>query len=184
MSKLFYVIGASGAGKDTLINYARTRINGSENLIFAHRYITREPAGNENHIALSHDEFQQRIQAKLFALYWESHGNFYGVGCEINNWMQNGFNVVVNGSRQYLPTARKIYPDINVILISASPEVISQRLAERGREDIAEIEKRIARTSEISADLTGCAHIQNNTTIEEAGNELISLICLKQKIYI
>ncbi len=184
MSKLFYVIGASGAGKDTLINYARTRINGSENLIFAHRYITREPSGNENHIALSHEEFKQRIDANFFALYWESHGNFYGVGSEINYWMQSGFNVVVNGSRQYLPTAREIYPDINVILISASPEVISQRLAERGREDAAEIEKRIARTAEISADLAGCTHIQNNTTIEEAGNELINLICLKQKIYI
>jgi ribose 1,5-bisphosphokinase len=185
MSKLFYVIGASGAGKDTLINYARTHINGSENVIFTHRYITRPPfTGNENHISLTKEEFQQRIKANLFALYWESHGNFYGIGQEINTWMANGFNVVVNGSRQYLPVARQIYPDLDVILVTASDETINQRLASRGREDAGEIEKRIARTAEISADLANCIKLQNNGTVEDAGNEFVNIVCLKQKLYI
>jgi ribose 1,5-bisphosphokinase len=185
MSKLFYVIGASGAGKDTLINYARTQIQGSENVIFAHRYITRPPfAGNENHICLGKEEFQQRIKANLFALHWESHGNFYGIGHEINGWMENGFNVVVNGSRLYLPVAREIYPDMTVILVVASREVINQRLANRGREDAGQVEKRIARTAEISADLENCIKLHNDSTIEDAGNELVNIICLKQKLYI
>lgn len=179
MSKLFYIIGASGAGKDTLINYARTRINGLEPVIFAHRYITRPPfTGNENHISLSTEEFHSRIKANLFALHWESHGNFYGIGQEINNWMKNGFNVVVNGSRQYLPVAQQIYPDMKVILIAASPKIINQRLASRGREDVGEIEKRIARTAEISADLGNYIKIQNDHAIEDAGDELISIISL------
>ena len=183
MSKLFYVIGASGVGKDTLMNYARTKINGSEPVILAHRYITRPPfTGNENHISLSHEEFQSRIKSGLFALYWESHGNFYGIGHEINSWMKNGFNVVVNGSRQYLPIAQQIYPDIKVILIEASPEVINERLSNRGREDAGEIQKRIARTAEISADLRGCIKIQNDSAIEDAGNELINVICLTDQL--
>jgi len=183
MSKLFYVIGASGAGKDTLMNYARTIINGSEKIIFAHRYITRPPfTGNENHIYLTAEEFKSRIENNLFALYWESHAQFYGIGTEINNWLEKGFNVVVNGSRQYLPTARKNYPDMIVVLVEASPEIINRRLHSRGRENAMEIEKRINRTTEISADLKNCIKIQNDGAIIDAGEELVNIICLTKQI--
>lgn len=185
MSRLFYVIGASGAGKDTLMNYARTKINGLQPVVFAHRYITRPPfTGNENHVSLSYEEFQSRLKAGLFALNWESHGNCYGIGHEINSWMENGLNVVVNGSREYLPVARQLYPDMKVILIDASPDIVNQRLANRGREDANEIEKRIARTAEISADLGNCIKIQNDGAVEDAGDELIGIISLTQKLYI
>lgn len=56
--RIFYVIGASGAGKDSLIAYARRVLNGDEGVLFAHRYITRLLDGNsENFIALSTAEF-------------------------------------------------------------------------------------------------------------------------------
>jgi len=185
MSKLFYVIGASGAGKDTLMNYARNKVNGSEKIIFAHRYITRQPfTGNENHIYLTEEEFLTRTEAKLFALHWESHGKYYGIGAEINYWMQNGFNVIVNGSRQYLPVAQQMYPDMLTILIDASPEIINSRLSSRGREDAAEIAKRISRTDEIAVDLTNCIKIINDGTIEEAGEELVNIISLKHKLVV
>lgn len=113
MSTLFYIIGASGAGKDTLINYARNAINATEQIIFAHRYITRIATyGNENHISLSHAEFKQRKLANFFALNWESHGNCYGIGREIDTWLRKGFSVVVNGSREYLPVAQLDIPMI------------------------------------------------------------------------
>ena len=185
MSKLFYVIGASGAGKDTLMNFARTQLNGRDKVIFAHRYITRPPfTGNENHIYLAEEEFKARIDDGLFSLYWESHAQYYGIGAEINIWMEKGFNVVVNGSRQYLPVAQGLYPEMMVILIDASPEIIAQRLSSRGREDAAGIDKRIARTSEISADLTNCIKIQNDGKVEDAGNALLKIIAVKQALYI
>jgi ribose 1,5-bisphosphokinase len=185
MSTLFYIIGASGAGKDTLMNYARTNLHPSEKVIFSHRYITRPPFfGNENHVYLTPEEFKLRINTGCFALHWESHGQFYGIGCEINAWMERGFNVIVNGSRQYLPVARQLYPEMAVILIDASADVISQRLASRGREDAAAIEKRIARTAEITTDLKNCIKIQNDGEVEEAGNELINIICSTQKLFI
>jgi ribose 1,5-bisphosphokinase len=177
MSRLFYVIGASGVGKDTLMNYARTKINGQKPVVFAHRYITRAAGdGSENHVSLSHDEFKARIAGEAFALYWESHGNYYGIGAEIDNWMQKGFNVVVNGSRQYLDSARRLYPDMVVILIEASSEIIHQRLHSRGRENEEEIIKRIKRTLEITTGLGDCIRIQNNGAIEDAGDELVNLI--------
>ena len=185
MSTLFYVIGASGAGKDTLMNYARTKINGSEPVVFAHRYITRPPfTGNENHVYLSKEEFKTRIENELFALHWESHDQHYGIGIEIDSWMHRGFNIIVNGSRQYLPVAQQRYPDLKVVLIDASPAVIGERLASRGRESAEEIAKRIARTAEITADLTNCVKIINDGAVEDAGDELMKIICAKPKLYI
>ncbi|SEN60270.1 ribose 1,5-bisphosphokinase [Mucilaginibacter gossypiicola] len=182
MSKLFYIIGASGAGKDTLMNYARKQINGSENVVFAHRYITRPPfSGNENHISLTNEEFALRSKAGMFALSWGSHDKYYGIGQEINNWLNKGFNVVVNGSREYLLIAQRLYPDLKVVLITASPEIIASRLAVRGREDAEEIGKRIARTAELNTNLENCIEIQNNGTVEHAGNQLVSLISITEK---
>jgi len=183
MSKLFYVIGASGAGKDTLMNYARTKINGEKPVVFAHRYITRLPdAGGENHVYLTVEEFKLRSEAGFFSLFWESHGKYYGVGTEINNWLNTGHNVVVNGSRQYLPRAQQLYPDMLVILIEASPDTIAKRLAGRGRESAEEIEKRIKRTEEIDCDLSNCIRIQNDDTVESAGDRLVNIITLAQHL--
>ena len=184
MSKLFYVIGASGAGKDTLMNYARVKINGERPVIFAHRYITRPTdGGNENHVHLTPEEFSLRASGGFFALHWESHGKYYGIGTEINHWLANGFNVVVNGSRQYLPVAQQLYPEMIVILIEASPAVIAERLAGRGRETADEIEARIRRTDEINCDLSNCIKIQNNDAVESAGAELVNVIAsLKPEI--
>jgi len=182
MSNLFYVIGASGAGKDTLMNYARQTINGTCAVIFAHRYITRLPDnGNENHIYLTPEEFRLRRDAGFFALHWESHGKYYGVGAELNNWLKEGFNVVVNGSREYLPMAREIYPEIVVVLIEASPETVALRLASRGRESADEIESRISRTQQINTDLGNCIKIQNNHTVESAGDRLIRVISTEKE---
>ena len=184
MSKLFYVIGATGAGKDTLMNYARTQLNGHEKVIFAHRYITRPPfTGNENHIYLGEEEFKTRIDDELFALYWESHAQYYGIGAEINMWMEKGFNVVVNGSRQYLPVAKELYPEMIVILIDASPEIIRERLTGRGRENATEINKRIVRSSEILADLIDCIKIQNDSEIKKAGNAFLEIIMSSHQNY-
>lgn len=182
MSKLFYVIGASGAGKDTLMNYARTRINGSENVVFAHRYITRPPfSGNENHVSLTNEEFALRSKAGMFALSWGSHDKYYGIGQEINNWLNKGFNVVVNGSREYLPVAQRLYPDLIVILVTASPEIIVSRLVGRGRENAEEIANRIARTAELNTNLENCIEIQNDGAVELAGNQLVNLISVTEK---
>ena len=98
--QLFYLLGASGAGKDSLIDYARQHVAPTDKILFAHRYITRDAhAGGENHIALSADEFHLRRAHGLFAMSWVSHGLAYGVGIEVTHWLDKGFHVIVNGSR-------------------------------------------------------------------------------------
>jgi len=148
---LFYVTGASGAGKDTLCCAARSVLNGFAPVLFAHRYITRPAdAGGENHVALTREEFFQRREHSLFALSWESHGNGYGIGAEIDRWLDQGLSVVVNGSRGYLAEAALRYPEMVVIHIEVDREVLKERLLSRNRETEAQIEARLRRSDNLS----------------------------------
>src|SRR5579863_1445850 len=178
MPQLFYIVGASGVGKDSLMEYARLRINGSMPVLFAHRYITRPPKeGNENHVYVSPEGFRLRRDKGLFALHWVSHGLYYGIGKEIDTWMDNGFHVVVNGSRQYLPAALGRYSGLLIIVIEADPDIIRQRLESRGRETAADIEQRLQQQPEQrwAASSTRIS-IHNNGPLEEGGDALIAAL--------
>lgn len=177
MGKLFYIIGASGAGKDSLINYCRSQINGSFPIIFAHRYITRPAnAGGENHVSLNKGEFELRLKNGLFAMHWASHNLHYGIGAEINLWLQKGFNVVINGSREYMPVAMAKYPQMQAILIDADAEIIKTRLLNRGREDEKSIIERIARNKQLDGFDQHLIQILNNGLLEHAGNILLNYL--------
>ena len=157
------------------MHYARQRLNGSVPILFAHRYITRPVAGaSENHIAITPEEFRLRKAGGLFALDWESHGLYYGIGREINDWMISGFHVVVNGSRQYQPVAKERYPHLVTIVIEADPEIILQRLQNRGREEAADIANRVKRQPPLDKD--GLIRITNNGFLEEAGETLVNVL--------
>jgi ribose 1,5-bisphosphokinase len=175
---LFYLIGPSGAGKDALLAYARDQLAGSSPVLFSHRYITRpSQAGGENHIALSPVEFDQRQQLGLFALSWQSHQYKYGIGVEIEIWMQLGAAVVVNGSREYLPQASQRYPHMQVIKLEVHSDTIRQRLQERGRETAEEIEARIAHNQQLAPVEHPHLHVLNNDTpLSETGAKLLALL--------
>lgn len=175
---LFYVIGPSGSGKDSLMNYARQQIAGNGAVLFAHRYITRPmDTGGENHVELSVAEFRKRRALGLFALDWQSHQNLYGIGSEIVTWLNAGANVVVNGSREYLPTATERFPAMRVVLIEVSPDVLRQRLTHRGRETPAEIEQRIDRSRQIApVELPNLIVLNNDAPLVESGGRFVALL--------
>jgi len=174
--RLFYLMGASGVGKDSLMHYARQRLEGEVH--FAHRYITRPPeAGGENHVWLSEREFERREEAGFFALSWRSHGWRYGVGSEIDAWLAGGFGVVVNGSRAYLPEAQRRYPALVPVLVDAAPEALAARLASRGREDAAAIAARLKRSATLSVDAgDDWIVLRNDGPLAEAGEALVRLL--------
>lgn len=179
MAELYYVIGPSGVGKDSLLNYARQHIGSSTAVIFAHRYITRPAdAGGENHISLTEEEFNCRSEMGCFAMKWYSHNNSYGIGIEINQWLEMGLNVVVNGSRAYLNDALKDYPELIPVMVSAGPETLRKRLQSRGRENMEEIEKRVMQAIALEGDIDhpGLVRIDNEGSLADAGNCFIALI--------
>ena len=65
------VVGPSGAGKDTLINYARERLAGETAVLFVRRTVTRPNEGaGEDHETLTSEEFDRRKRRGVFSLSW------------------------------------------------------------------------------------------------------------------
>ncbi len=172
--RIFYVRGPSGAGKDSLLDYVRERLGRQARVLFAHRYITRPPGGNENHISLSEAEFAARLRAGLFAFSWASHGFHYGIGIEIDLWTNAGFDVVVNGSREAyatLPQGREVLG----VLITASTSTLRKRLLARGRESVEMIEARLARSHALEV-ATHAFAIANDGPLDEGGDALLDVL--------
>lgn len=175
-------MGASGAGKDSVLTYARQHIRQNEPVIFCHRYITRNAnAGGENHIELTEQEFNFRLRHGCFIMNWNSHGQQYGIGIEVNDWMQQGLDVVVNGSRQYFNHVLKGFPNIIPVEVTVSSTILAHRLRQRGRESSEGIAERIER-SRLLDDIVhpDLVQIENNSTIEAAGSALIEVISCRK----
>jgi ribose 1,5-bisphosphokinase len=76
-----------------------------------------------------------------------------GIAREIDDWLADGQDVLVNGSRGHLQQARERYPTLLVLLLTVEPGVLCQRLLARGRESVAEIDARLARNARFSSRL-------------------------------
>ena len=185
-ARLYYVMGPSGAGKDSLLGYARRQLDsaspGGTSVLFAHRYITRAPAEGENHIALSHGEFALRHSLGCFALDWDSHDCRYGIGIEIDAWLSAGANVVVNGSRAFLAQVVARYGErLHLVEIRVDPAVRAQRLASRGRESGDALDKRVAHSvSWTPPDGIPLSVVDNDGALEAAGDRLVALLSSPQ----
>lgn len=174
--RLIYLMGPSGSGKDSVIEYARERCS-AQHVIFSHRYITRPTTmGLEIHVPLTPDEYQARLDANLFAMAWDSHGYRYSVGAELDLWLETGFHVVVNGSRAYLEEATKLYPNLIPCLISVDGSILRDRLLARGRETMDQIQSRLNRANKYTCHHPNLQKIDNSGEVSAAGKELISLI--------
>jgi ribose 1,5-bisphosphokinase len=179
MAELFYLIGASGVGKDSLLKYVRENLSQDAPVMIAHRYITRpQDAGSENHIALNEGEFAARMQRGCFSMCWYSHQTWYGVGSEVDQWLSMGLNVVVNGSRAYLEEALQIYPDLIPVLVTAELDILKRRLESRGREGAQQIEQRLQLARQLDREMQHpqLQRIANNGDLSEAGEALLRLI--------
>ncbi|GAB1857665.1 hypothetical protein MHTCC0001_25020 [Flavobacteriaceae bacterium MHTCC 0001] len=175
---LFYVVGPSGVGKDTLLDLAKKSLEHS-NVHFPKRYITRsKEAGGEDHIPISKEAFISKIDDSFFSLWWQSHDNYYGISHQINSFLAKGLNVVVNGSRGYHDEAIKRYPNMKTILITASAATIRERLTKRGRETKEDIEKRIMRSNSFNnfCGKDNVITLNNDSSLEVSSQKFIDIL--------
>jgi len=173
--KLIYLIGPSGSGKDSLLQAAGERLlaNGCR---IARRVITRSAESvGEDARGVTPEEFARMELEGAFALHWHANGLSYGIPRGIDDWLAEGHDVLVNGSREYLPVARQHYPDLLAILLVVKPSVLRQRLVARGRESLAEIDARLQRNKSFGEE-PDCVQLDNSGTLEAAATRLVDLV--------
>ncbi|WP_224796787.1 phosphonate metabolism protein/1,5-bisphosphokinase (PRPP-forming) PhnN [Pandoraea sputorum] len=143
----FFVVGPSGAGKDTLIDGAQVRLADSDRYVFATRTITRPgDAPGEAHIGVTEAEFAALDAQGAFLVTWQAHGLHYGLDATLRDALAQGRHVVANGSRAILPKLIGRVPRLIVVEVSAPAEVLAMRIAGRGRETPEQIVARLARS--------------------------------------
>ncbi|WGD31995.1 phosphonate metabolism protein/1,5-bisphosphokinase (PRPP-forming) PhnN [Ancylobacter sp. WKF20] len=171
---LVLVVGPSGAGKDTLLAYARARLAGRDDLVFARRRITRPVDATEDHIAIDTAAYDEGVAQGRFPLHWCANGLAYALGEEVGAAIAAGRTVVANGSRAAVAEARARFARLKVVHVTAPPEVLAARIAARGRESESEVLARLAR--EPALDAPPELRILNVDAVDAAGERLAAFL--------
>jgi ribose 1,5-bisphosphokinase len=173
---LVVVVGPSGAGKDSVIGYARERLADRSDVLFVRRIVTREAtAGTEDHDSVSEAAFDEARKAGHFAVSWQANGLSYALPGSTMDHLGRGGTAIANGSRGAIEDIRAAFANVIVVGLTARPEIIAARLSARGRETAEEITRRVERGLKLGAygqDIT----IDNSAELRTAGEALISII--------
>jgi len=170
--RLIAVVGPSGVGKDSVM---AALVAAAPGIALVRRVITRpSEAGGEVFEGVSEAEFAARDRAGAFALSWQAHGLSYGIPVSVGETLAKGSDAVVNLSRSVLPDAAGKFPGLIVIQLTADPETLARRLAGRGREDPAEIARRLARADFAMPEGIAAIPVANTGPIGETVAEIFS----------
>lgn len=162
---LFLMVGPSGAGKDTLIDYVAGKLPVSK----VKRYITRPSNAFEDFFSVSVSDFSKMS----FFLKWGSYDKQYGIGLEVLDGLKVGKHFIINVSRDVISEAKSKWRETFVIALSVPKEVLVRRALERGRDSADEVKKRLDRDFVVSADFTVDS---SNPDVSVAGEKIVGFI--------
>jgi len=166
---LVLVVGPSGAGKDSVLDGARSVFAGDDRFVFVRRTITRQSgAGGEDSVEATPEAFAVAKAAGNFALSWRAHDLDYGIPATIEGDLKAQRCVIANVSRSVIDLARSRYKCRRVVNVTAPIAVLARRIAKRGREDAAAVEKRLARAGYALPPGDDILHIENTGPVEVA----------------
>jgi ribose 1,5-bisphosphokinase len=171
--RLVYLMGPSGSGKDTVLQRLSDLLGPSAYL--APRIVTRPLTTTEpNCVSVSPAEFERMESCGRLAMAWRANGLAYGVGIDINERLLSGCDVLLNGSRAYFPEACRRYANLIPVLLSVKPELLRQRLQDRGRENAEQVSRRLERNAQFFGGLDAQSNgvsvllVDNSNDVDEA----------------
>ena len=169
------IVGPSGAGKDTLIAGARAACVDTANVAFPRRVVTRAISDAEDHDSLDVADFDRAVKDGKFALWWEAHGNKYGIPNSADAAIRAGSVVVTNVSRAIVSAVRRRYAHVETVLVTAPPDVLASRLARRLRQTDGSLTERVKR-NDLFVDFRADHVIETTGTPDVALKVLLGVI--------
>lgn len=167
------VVGPSGAGKDTVLNAVHALLGDDQRFVFVRRVVTRKAEG-EDHASISKPEFLRQRFHGAFCIDWPAHGLFYGLPRSVIADINAGKIVIANISRNVIRRCQNLFENVVVIEITADHDVLRDRLQQRGREQMNDIERRLKRAAMPLDVPEGITHICiNNSGAAETATDVL-----------
>ena len=173
------ITGPSGVGKGTLIRGLLAR---APELGLSVSATTRAPRPGEadgvDYHFLTPDEFEARVNAGEFVEHAEYSGNRYGtLRSELERRLKDGAGVVLEIEVQGARQVRAAMPDA-VAVFSAPPslEALRARLVGRGTDSPDQVDARLQTAERELEAQPEFAHVVVNDRLEEATDELVSIV--------
>ena len=170
-TRLFVLTGASGAGKDTLLDAALKLLPGLERCV---TFTTRSPRAGETAGVDYHfvdvPEFRRMIEAGELLEWAEVYGRYYGNSREwVLGRLRAGVSVVLRIDVQGALTIRKMMPEA-VLIFVAPPgmEELRRRLTSRGSESAEEVRVRMEAAEWEMAQIPAFDYLVVNDQLEDA----------------
>lgn len=176
---LFVVSGPSGVGKSTLCQHILQNV---PDVRLSISYTTRKPRSGETYGKeyrfISEEEFRIKISEHAFAEYAEVYGQLYGTPWkELEQEPGSSTDVLldidIQGARQVMKTLQKA---VTVFILPPSLEVLRSRLLERGTDTVDEQDRRFQKAQNEMLSYTEYQYTIRNETLEQAIEELQSVI--------
>jgi ribose 1,5-bisphosphokinase len=174
--RLVLVVGPSGAGKDTLIAYARAACRGDTGVVFPARVVTRAPSVFEDNEFMAPSAFEQAAANGAFAIWWSAHGHMYGIRHAVDFDIEAGRTVVCNVSRTVVGAVRGHYANVVTVLVTAPQDVLRSRLAARERASDGRVSDRMRRLELADGKLRPDVIINNVGNPENEGRKLVDTL--------
>ncbi|MEM6480398.1 MAG: phosphonate metabolism protein/1,5-bisphosphokinase (PRPP-forming) PhnN [Pseudomonadota bacterium] len=170
------VVGPSGVGKDSVM---AALVTVKPEIGIVRRVITRGSGEiGEESISVDGATFETMANEGRFLLHWEAHGLRYGIPIQARHELQAGQTLLVNLSRSVLLEAQARVAHLTVIKLTAPSGVLAERLVQRGRENAAAIEKRLARAERALPD--GLQHVWEVSNAGALSNTVQTILDLLQ----
>ena len=178
---LIVISGASGIGKDAVLQGLRERNLGLHFVITA---TSRLPRPNEvdgrDYFFFTREEFARRIENGEFIEYANVYEDYKGgLRCEVDDALKSGKDVVLRVDVQGAETYRKLYPE--AVLIFLIPNTIDEwygRLKARNTESPENLKVRIdtAKEEVKKINLFDYVVVNAENCLNEAVNDIVSII--------
>lgn len=172
---IILLVGPSGSGKDSLLRLARQELESNTAIAFARRYITRPPDRSEDNYYIETIGFAHLETGGFFLSTWQAHGNRYGIANHLFRDQQPYTTLICSVSRSVIGDFEKKNPHATTIEITVSQDALRNRLKVRGREQSADIDKRLKRANQpvIARNLH---RFDNSVPLEKSGPRFIALL--------
>ncbi len=186
LGNLYIISSPSGAGKSTLLRKLFTELSDSHPMRFSISHTTRamrpgETNGVEYHF-VSTDEFKNMIAQDAFLEWAQVFDNFYGTSRqEVEKSLQKGIDVFLDIDWQGARIIRERFPEVKTIFIlPPSLEILEERLIKRGQDQPDVIANRMKKARNEISHHNEYDYIIVNDKLEEAYEQLRSIVIAEQ----